>query len=191
MSSSRTPSPWEHFGCTILGMSDHGCLCFVDDGADGVAGPCFVVVVGDKGHPTLANVVVDADGDDPYVAKHGSVSVSVSFHMFTAMFERHVADGFCLLADPSPRYVAAPLTNRRRLSSASNSSNSVVFNCPFILFGCLWRRLVNPIADTRQSTRACSVPVIPPCAVGCLPHTRTCGRSRPTATTPSWTGCPP
>ncbi len=66
-------------------------------------GPCFVVAIGDKGHPSLANVVADRDGDDPYVAKHGSVSVSVSFHTFATMFQRHVQGGFALVADPSPR----------------------------------------------------------------------------------------
>ena len=78
--------------------------CLWNRGPAGAAG-CFGIVVGDKGHPSLANLIADGRNGDPYLAKHGSVSVSVNFHTFGALFDRHVAGGFALTPDPSPRWV--------------------------------------------------------------------------------------
>jgi hypothetical protein len=73
----------------------------------GEDGSAFVVVVTDKGESCISNIIADADAPDPYIAKHGSISVSVNFTSLALAFSSCHANGFCISPDPPPRCVVA------------------------------------------------------------------------------------
>jgi hypothetical protein len=98
-------SSWRRCGLYCVCFQLVRCVIFCVASTE--SGQCFVILIGDKGHPSVANLIADGGNTDPYLAKHGSVSVSVNFHTFTTLFQRHVPNGFALLPDPSPRCARA------------------------------------------------------------------------------------
>jgi hypothetical protein len=64
----------------------------------------FVVMVSDKGFPSVEHVEADGRGaSDPFLARHGSVSVSVSFHTLAHLFEAHLPGGYSVMPVLQPR----------------------------------------------------------------------------------------
>lgn len=91
-------------------------------------GEAFVVMITDKGCPDMFTVITDEDNaGDPYLAKHGSISVSVSFPTLSLAFRRFHRNGFSVVPEPAPRHnsictcvvgIASPVI-RRGLSVAT------------------------------------------------------------------------
>lgn len=59
----------------------------------------FIVLSTDKCEASLASLAA-SDTDTPYIARHGSTSVSVNFHSLYRPFTLVHRDGFALLAEP-------------------------------------------------------------------------------------------